>query len=173
MPKPEKIALVEQVAKMASEARSIFLTNFTGLTVEEMNELRRACKEASVEFKVIKNRLAKLSFQKVGYEGILDYLRGPTAFAFAMDDPVAPAKILLDFARRLDKPKVKAFIFEGSIMEGSQAEAIASLPSRGELISQVVWGIGAPLVNLVGVFQGLLQNLVGVLNAIKDKKSQE
>lgn len=172
MVRPEKQLQVEEISQKLREAKSIFLTDFTGLNVEEITKLRRSFREAAVDFKVVKNTLAQLSLQEVGYEQILDYLRGPTAFAFGMGDAVAPARIILDFARRSEKPKIKAIIFEGRILDASQASVLAALPSREVLIARVVGGINSPLISLAGGLQAILRKLVGVLNAVCEKKSE-
>ncbi|RKY77313.1 50S ribosomal protein L10 [candidate division KSB1 bacterium] len=172
MVRPEKQLQVEQISKKFREANSVFLTDFSGLNVEEITKLRRSLREASVDFKVVKNTLARRSLQEVGYEEILDSLRGPTAFAFAMDDPVAAARIIMDFAKKTEKPKIKGIIFEGRVLDASEASMIAALPPREVLIARVVGGISSPLVGFVGGLQAILRNLVGVLNAVCEKKSE-
>lgn len=170
MAKPEKELIVKEVADKFAKASSVLFADFTGLKVEEMNELRSAFRKASVEYRVVKNTLARLALKEAGYEHLCDYLTGPTSFAFGGEDPVAPAKIITDFAKKIDKPKIKACLFEGKLLEPSQVDQIAKLPSREILLSRVAAGVNGPLVSFVWVLQSLLQNLVLVLDAIKREK---
>jgi large subunit ribosomal protein L10 len=173
MPRPEKVEVVERTAEAAEKASCIVLADFTGLNVEEATDLRKKLRAESVDYRVVKNTLAELSFKKLGYDELLEYLEGPTALAFGYDDPGAPVRILLDFHKRIEKPKIKAIWFEGQVFPGEEAEKITKLPSRKELYAQVVGGLNAPITGFVWVLNGLLQNLVGVLSAIQRKKDEE
>lgn len=172
MPRPEKVAAVEALAEKLKNAKSVFLTDFTGLNVEEMNRLRKSCRGAMVEYKVVKNTLARLSAKSAGYEDLLPYLEGPTAFAFGLEDPSAPAKVITDFAKTLDKPKIKACIFEGVLIGTDRIEEIINLPTRDELLAKLLGNLNAPLFGLASVLSGLLRNFVYALQAVKDKKEQ-
>ncbi|MFQ5602839.1 MAG: 50S ribosomal protein L10 [bacterium] len=172
MPRVEKIAIVEEIAKKIDESKSVYLTDFTGLNVEEISELRRAFRGASVQYQVVKNTLARLSVKSLGRDDLLEYLDGPTAMAFSQDDPAAPARVLRDFAKGKDKPKIKAFIFDGELLGAERLNEIANLPSREALLSQVVGGLKAPLSNLVYSLNGLLNKLVNVLDAVKKQKEE-
>ncbi|HHM23502.1 MAG TPA: 50S ribosomal protein L10 [Bacteroidetes bacterium] len=173
MPRPEKVAVVESTVEAAEKASSIVLTDFTGLNVEQITELRAKLREQAIDYRVIKNTLAQISLEKVGHKELIDYLKGPTAFAFGYDDPGAPVRIILDFSKKIDKPKIKAVLFEGQLIPGDDAERLTSLPTRKELYAQFVGGLNAPIANFVYVLNGLLQKLVGTLDAIQRKKEEE
>lgn len=170
MPTPQKEEIVTKVADQLKQAKSVFLTDFTGLNVADISELRRIFRESKVEYRVVKNTLARLSVRKAGLDVILPYLEGPTAFALGMDDPVAPAKVIKEFVRGRETPKVKACIVEGQLFEGERVDEIANLPSRHQLLANLASGLNAPLLNLVSTLQAGVQNLLYALNAVKEKK---
>ncbi len=172
MPRPEKVEAVESIAKLAEEAQSIFITNFTGLTVEEVTSLRRKLREQSVQYLVVKNTLARLAFRDIGLDYAVNYLKGPTALAFATEDPTAPAKVFVDFIKKNKKPEVRAFVMEGQVFTSDQLEDFAKLPSREVLLSMTLGALNAPIVGLVGGLQGIIRKVVYVMDAIREKQEQ-
>ncbi len=172
MPRPEKVEAVKSIAKLAEEAQSIFITNYTGLTVEEITSLRRQLREKSVQYVIVKNTLARLAFRDVGYDYVVNYLKGPTALAFAMDDPTAPAKVLVDFIKKNKKPEVRAFVIEDQVFTSDQLEDFAKLPSKEALLSMTLGALNAPIVGLVGSLQGIIRKVVYVVDAIREKQEQ-
>lgn len=172
MPTEKKVAVVKEVAEQLKRAKSVFLTDFTGLNVEEINQLRRSCREASVEYRVVKNTLVKRSFESAGCEELGAYLDGPTALAFGLEDPVAPAKVISEFAKKIDKPKIKACLFEGVLVGTDKIEEIANLPGREELLAKLVGTLNAPLYNLAGALGGVLRNFVYVIDAVRREKEK-
>jgi len=173
MPKPEKVKIVSELKEKIGEAKSLLLTDFTGLNVEEIGELRNQLRQFSVEYRVVKNTLAKISVEDLGITEILNFLDGPTAIAFSLDDPLVPAKVITEFAKKTNKPKMKAYYIDGQIYEGAQIEEISKLPNREVLYAQLVGTISAPISNFVYLLKNVLQQMVLVLNAIKEKKEQE
>jgi len=173
MAKPEKVQFVSELADKINEAKSILLTDFTGLNVEEISELRTQLRQSSVEYKVVKNTLAKLSVEQVGLTQLLEYLQSPTAMAFGMDDPLAPAKVISEYMKKKDKPTIKAFVFNGDVYKSDQVKELAKLPSQDILVAQLLGVISAPLTNFVSLLQNILQNLVIALNEIKKKKVEQ
>lgn len=171
--RPEKAEAVTQLSEKFANAKSVFLTDFTGLTVEAVTNLRRNFRKSNVEYVVGKNTLMRIAAEKAGYGKIVPYLEGPTALAFGMKDAGAPAKVILDFFKTNQKPAIKAIIFEGQFFEAKQAEAISKLPSRAEVLAQLVGGLNAPLTNLVGSLQAVLSNFVYVMHAYSEKKEKE
>ena len=172
MPRPDKIKVVSELKERFTEVKGILLTDFTGLNVEQISELRRQLRESSVEYKVVKNTLSKISVAELGMTAILDYLDGPTAIAFGLADPIAPAKIISEFAKKYDKPRVKAYFLDGHKFEGAQIDELAKLPDKNILRAQLVGMMGAPLSNFIFLLKNLLQQTVSVLNAIKEKQEQ-
>jgi large subunit ribosomal protein L10 len=170
MPTPQKEATVSEVAGKLKEAKSIFLTDFTGLSVADINQLRRNFRDSKVEYRVVKNTLARLSAREAGLEVILPYLEGPTALALGMGDPIAPAKVIQEFIRGRETPKVKACVVEGQLFEGERLKEIADLPSREQLLAGLAAGLNAPLSKLVSTLQATMQNLVFALDALREKK---
>ena len=171
MPRPDKIQKVQDVSDSLSQAKSIFMTDFTGLSVEEMTILRREFRKADVHYVVVKNTLAKLSAKKSGFDNMVKFLTGPTGLAISFDDPVAPIRIIDSFQKKHDKqPSIKAAIVEGELLDEQATQEIRSIPSRDVLLGQVVSGIASPISGLVGGLQGLFRNLVYALDAIKEKK---
>jgi large subunit ribosomal protein L10 len=165
-----KTAKVEELKEMIENSKSIILNDFTGLNVADISELRRQCRESGVKFRVIKNTLARRSFDELGIEGMDELLEGPTAFAVSAVDEVAPAQVLKKFADEYELPRFKGGYVAGRILDVKETVRLASLPSREMLLAQVVSTFQAPLRGFVGVLNASLRDLVGVLDAIKDKK---
>ncbi len=172
MPRPDKVAIVEETKRFAEKAVSIVLADFSGINVEKDIELRRKMREHSVKYKVIKNRLAKLSFKELGYDDFLEHLKGPTSIAFSYDEPGAPIKVILEASKKTDIPKIKIIRFEGQLFSGAEAQKIANLPSRDALIAAFIRGLNSPITSLVGNLNGIIQKFVGTLSAIQRKKEE-
>jgi large subunit ribosomal protein L10 len=173
MPRPDKVAITESTKASAEKAKSIVFADFTGMNVENVTELRRKLRENNVEYKVVKNRLAKISFQELGYDELIEHLTGPTAIAFGYDDPGASIRTILEVNKKTDIPKIKVILFEGKIFTADEAQKIVNLPSRDELIAKFIGGLNAPITNLVGNLHGILQKFVGTLRAIQTEKEKE
>jgi large subunit ribosomal protein L10 len=172
MARPEKIARVERVAETIKNARSVILNDFTGLDVAKISELRRLCRENGIEFRVVKNTLAKRGIKDTPAEGLSEYFEGPTAIAVSTQDENSAAKVLAKFAEEHEAPKFKAGFVDGNVIDATAVLALSKLPSKEELLSMILAGIKSPASGLVGVLQGPLRNLVSVLNQIKEKESE-
>lgn len=172
MARPEKVAVVDEIAEKIKRTQSLYLTDFTGLDVESINELRLILREKSVEYLVVKNTLASLAVDKAGYGGLKPYLIGPTAIAFGFEDPALPAKLLSRFAQKTGKPSVKAILFEGQLFEKDAMDRLKNIPSHEELLTQMVSSIKAPITQTVMVLANLLRNFVGLIEAISKKKGE-
>ena len=169
----EKETAVKEIAEKIRESKSVFLTDYKGLNVQEISNLRRSFREASVEYKVVKNTLTKLSAKEAGFEELNDYLEGPTAMAFGLDDPAAPAKVIKEFTKKNDKLTVKACLFEGTLLGEDQLSNLASLPSRDEVVGQLAGVLNAPISNLAFALNGILSQVVYALNAVKNQKENQ
>ena len=169
MARPEKVAAVEYVAEVFKGARSVVLNDFTGLDVEKISELRNLCRENNVEFRVIKNTLAKLGVKDTDAVELEKYFEGPTALAISRESENVGAKVLAKFAKEHDAPKFKAAFVDGNVIDATAVLALSTLPSREELLAQVLAGIKSPASGLVTVMQGPISSLVNVLNQIKEK----
>ena len=172
MSTPQKEAIVAEITQKLNEAKSVFLTDFKGLNVDEINDLRRAFTGAAVQYRVVKNTLARLSVKEAGCEELLEYLDGPTAMAFGMDDPAAPARVIKKFAKDSDKLSVKVGLIDGVLIDSTRVDEIASLPSRDQLLGQLSGVLNAPLSNLVLSLNAILSKLVFALTAVKENKDE-
>lgn len=170
MARPEKEAVVAELADDFSKAKSMVITDYLGLNVEEMTELRKKLREAGVEYKVVKNTLAKIAAEKAEVEDVDEYIVGPTAIAFGLDDVVSPAKILVNFAEDHEDLEIKAGTLNGGIIDEEKVESLAKIPSREELLAKAFAGMKAPITGFVNVLQGNVRGLVQALNQIKEQK---
>lgn len=168
----DKADAVVKLSEKFASAKSIFLTDYSGLTVEAMTNLRRNFRKSSVEYLVGKNTLVRLAAEKAGYQSLVPYLEGPTALAFGMKDAGAPAKVILDFLKTNPKPAIKAIIFEGQFFDAKQTEQISKLPGREEVLAQLLGTLNAPLYGLVNSLQGIVRNFVYALQAVAEKKEK-
>lgn len=172
MNRSEKEAIVAEVADKASRAAAMYFADFTGLTVEEATELRREFRKAGVEYRVVKNTLAKKALERVtGYDRVYEKLVGPTGIAFSYDDAVAPAKIIKKFSEKSGKLKLKVAVLEKQVFDGSQLDQLSKLPTRPELMAGVVGSIHAPITGIVGAIGAVMRDLVYVIDAIEKKKA--
>lgn len=172
MARPEKIAQVDAVAESIKGARSVVLSDLTGLNVAKITELRRRCREAGVELKVVKNTLAKRGVEKTEAKALAPYFEGPTAIAISRDTENMPAKVLEKFSSEHEQlPKLKAGFVDGTVLDAKSVMALSKLPTKGELVSQLLGGIQGPARNLLSVIQGPARNLASVLKQASEKQS--
>ncbi len=168
--RPEKRAVVESVKDKLSRAKGVVLTEYRGLNVEQMSDLRRKLRAEGVEYHVLKNTLVKRAAEEVGMKELEPYLVGPTALAFGYDDAIAPAKILADFARGVKTFAIKAGVVEGKVVDAAGVRSLAALPSKDVLLAKVVGGIQAPISGLVFVLNAPMQKLAMALAEIARRK---
>ena len=168
----EKEAKIEELKSIMTGAKALYLADFTGIDVESVTELRNKLRDAEVKYQVIKNRLAIRAADEAGIAGLREHLSGPTAIVYSQEDPIAPAKILQDFADDGGKMQIKTGYMEGEILAADEVKALAKLPSRDELLGKVVGSVQAPLYGLNAVLNGLLRGLVGALSAIEEQKKE-
>lgn len=168
----QKKEIVKELSEKIREAKALILADYRGLTVEQDTELRRALRKAGVEYRVVKNTLTKLAAKENGYEELEPFLNSPTSMALSKTDPVAPAKVLSEYAKKFEKLEIKVGIVEGKIVDLNGIKAIADLPPREVLIGKALGGFKAPLYGLVNVLNGNIRGLVVALNAIAEKKSK-
>jgi large subunit ribosomal protein L10 len=172
MLKAKKEKTVNELQDKFSQAKSLFLTDFRGLNVEEMTRLRRGLKEKGAEYRITKNTLIRRAVEKGEFEGIVDYVQGPIGLVLSYQDPVAPAKALYELFRKLEKPKVKVMWIEGRFYDQSQLKTLAFLPGKEILLAQIISGLNSPIAGLVGTLQGVLRELVGTIDAIREEQSK-
>ncbi len=170
MPNKKNLQQVEDLTKKLEQAKAIYFTDYIGLDVSRITQLRSDFFNSSVEYYVAKNTLLKIAADNNKIEGLDKYLSGPTAIAISYDDPTAPAKIIKEFAKKFEKPTVKGILFDGDVLDGSQFASIADLPSKEQLIATLASTLQSPLVKLAGVLNATMSSLVNVLNSLKEKK---
>ena len=171
MPKEEKVEAVQELRERIEGSNSLLLTDYRGLTVSDITTLRKALREAGAEYKVVKNTLFRLAAEKLADSGVYDLLVGPTAVAFVHNDPIAPAKTIMDFAKDHKELEVKGGYVEGRLLAADQIQALARIPPKEVLLAQLVWSIRSPISGLVGTLQGLMSNLVYTVQAVADQKA--
>ena len=165
MKRSEKEQLVTELREKLEGAKALYYTDFTGLSVKRMTELRRRLRKAGVEYVVIKNTLALRAVTQSGLTA--QRLRGPTGVVIGKD-PVAAAKVLTDFAKEFDsKPEVKGGLLDGKQIEVAQVKKLATLPSREQMLADLGAGLMSPLAGFVGAFSGLLYMFAGALEALR------
>ncbi|HNW61107.1 MAG TPA: 50S ribosomal protein L10 [bacterium] len=170
MPQANKAVKLEEINASLDKAKSVFLTDFSGLTVEEVTRLRSEFRKANVKYLVVKNTLARISAKEHGYDALVPFLNGPTAMAIAMDDPVAPVRIIFDFKKDKEKPSIKAAFLEGELLDQKSAEEVRNIPPREVLLAQVASAFAAPLSSFVGSLQAVIAGLANVLKQVQEKK---
>lgn len=170
MNKQSKEAVVAEFSGKLAEAKAAFLADYRGLTVEQANDLRRKLRAAGVEYRVVKNTLLRRAAKDTPAACLDEYLVGPTAIALAADDPVAPAKALVEFAKDSKVFELKAGMLDGKLLTIDDIRALSDLPSREQLLAKMLGSLNAPATNLVGVFAAVPRSFVQVLAAIKDQK---
>lgn len=154
----EKVTLVNEIAEKLQNSKSTIITDYRGLTVAEVTELRAKLREAGVEFKVLKNTMTRRAADQVNLSEVNEFLTGPSAIAFSYDDVVAPAKILNEFAKAHKALELKAGIVEGKIIGQAEVTALAELPNREGLLSMLLSVLQAPMRNLAYAVSQIADN---------------
>jgi large subunit ribosomal protein L10 len=166
MPTAHKAKQIDEIAANLERSQLTVLANYRGLSVTQLQELRRGLRESSAEFSVAKNTLTRIAAERVGVDIPGEHLEGPTALMFAYEDVVAPAKALSDFVRSSRGVlELKVGMMEGQILSGSDIETLASMPPREELLGKLVGMLASPMARTVGVLGGPSRSLVNVLSA--------
>jgi len=173
MPKKEKVQIVETLTEKIKSNNGIILTEYQGLTVDELSQLRAKLRPLKCEYTVVKNTLTKKALKNAGLDDFAKYFEGPTAIAIENGDPVSAAKALVDFSKDHAKLKVKAGLLGKTVLSQQEVKALAALPSRQVLIAKTVGTLKAPLYGLVNVLQGPIRKLVYALEAVKRQQDSK
>jgi len=169
-PRPEKVAVVEEVRSRLEEADAAILTEYRGLSVAELAQLRRALAPVGGDYKVFKNTLVRLAITGRPQEPLAELLHGPTALAFVRGDVSAVAKALRDFARSNPSLVIKGGMVDGRLLSAPELSALADLPPREVLLAQVAGALAAPLRQFAGLLEALPRNLAYGLKALLDQR---
>lgn len=170
MPRPEKVQAVADIREGLEGARAVFLTEYRGLSVQAIQDLRRALRESGAEYKVVKMTLAKLAAGDAGIEGLDEYLSGPTALAFANSDPVSTAKALKDFSKANEVFVLKAGYLSGNILTPEEVSKLAEIEPREVLLARIAGGAKAPLFKAAGMFASFTRDAASLFSQLLDKK---
>ena len=165
-----KQQIAEDLHARFAKSAVIVLTDYKGLDVAAMNDLRRKLREANIEYQVVKNTLLVRAAEDTQVAAIKDHFTGPSAVALSYDDPVAPAKVLTQFAKDNDKLEIKAGVLNGKVLDVQAIKALAMLPSREVLLAQFLSTLNAVPTSFVRVMAEIPRSLLNVLTAIKDLK---
>lgn len=171
-----KREMVAEIAEKIRSAQSVIVLSSSGVTVAEITALRNRFREAGVEYKVLKNTLVQRAMEELEISSLDSILEGPSAFAFGIEDAVAPAKIICDYMaeqKANNKFTIKAGLVEGTYMSPAAVEALAKLPSRDVLIAKAMGSLNAPITNFVGVLSATLRSFVYAVDAVRKQKEAE
>lgn len=170
MPNKKNQTEVKNLTDKFKAMKGMIMTEYHGLSVSEISALRTELRKCGCEYLVVKNTLSKIALKEVGLETINQYFDGPTAVVVESTDPVEPAKIVSEFAKKYEKFVVKAGLLDGKILAAAEIKSLAALPSKEVLIAKMLGSMMSPISGFVNVLQGTTRNLVCVLNAIKEKQ---
>jgi large subunit ribosomal protein L10 len=168
-PRPEKVAVVDEVRERLSSASATLLTEYRGLKVGELAELRRNLRAAGGDYKIYKNTLVRFAVRDLGIEGVEELLVGPTAVAFVDGDAAAVAKALRDYSRTNPNLVLKGGVLGGKALSADETRALAELPSREVLLARIAGGLAAPMQQFAGLLQALPRNFAYGLKALIDQ----
>ncbi|HMQ69757.1 MAG TPA: 50S ribosomal protein L10 [Ignavibacteria bacterium] len=176
MNKEQKAESVREIRELIESSEAMYFTDFAGLTVEEVNELRQDFYKSDLKYKVVKNTLTSRALKESEkysshLERLDEILHGPTSIVFAYKNPVAPAKILKKFADKIDRPKLKLAIVENEIYDSKQLNTLASLPSKEEIISSILGSLDSPASGIVGSINATMRDLFSVIEEVGKKNA--
>jgi large subunit ribosomal protein L10 len=166
----QKQQIAQDLHDRFERAKVVILTDYKGLNVGAMTDLRRRLKQAGIEYRVVKNTLLERAATDTPAAVIRDAFKGPSAVALSYDDPVAPAKVLTQFAKENDKLKIRLGVLSGKMISEAEIKSLADLPSREVLLAQLLGVFNAVPTSFVRVLSAVPGGLVNVLNAIKEQK---
>lgn len=167
-----KAQVVAQIKEKLEQSQSAVIIDYRGLTVEEDTELRRQFRQAGVEYKVLKNTMIQRAANELGITGLDDHLNGPTAVAFGISDPVAPAKVITEYINKTKKMSVKCGILDGVAIDPARVQALADLPSKEVLVAKMLGSMQSPISGLVSVLGGTVRSLLYAIKAVMEQQEK-
>jgi large subunit ribosomal protein L10 len=176
MNKEQKAEAIQEIKEMIESSEAMYFTDFAGLTVEQVNELRKEFFKSDVKYKVVKNTLTVRALKETDkysshIDKLTEILNGPTGIVFAYKDPVAPAKILKKFVDKIEKPKLKVAVVENEIYDSKKLNSLASLPTKEEIISGILGSLNSPASGIVGAINAAMRDLFSVIEEVAKKKA--
>lgn len=166
--KSEKI---DEIKSKIEKAQIAILTEYKGLTVEEITKLRREIQKGDGDYMVTKNTLAKIAIKNTPYEILSDSLKGSTAIAFGFNDQVSSAKAVANFIKNTKKGTILGGVMDGKLLSTKEVEAISKLPSKEELIAKMLGSINSPATGIVGSINAVMSKLTRTMAAVRDSKA--
>ena len=152
-----KQPIVEEISANIKDAQSVVVVDYRGLTVEQDTQLRKAMREAGITYKVYKNTMMNFAFKGTEFESLAPVLEGPSAIAISRDDATAPARVIAKFAKDAPALELKAGVVEGPFYDASGMQAVATIPSRDELLSKLLGSLQSPITNLARVLNQIAE----------------
>ncbi len=176
MNKEQKAEAIQEIKELIESSEAMYFTDFTGLTVEQVNELRKEFYKSDIKYKVVKNTLTVRALNESGkysthVDKLTEILNGPTGIVFAYKDPVAPAKILKKFVDKIEKPKLKVAVVENEIYDSKKLNTLASLLTKEEVISRILGSLNSPASGIVGTLNAAMRDLFSVIEEVAKKKA--
>ena len=171
MPRPEKVQAVADIKEKFEGAQAVFLTEYRGITVKQLAELRRSLRKTGADYKVVKMTLAKLAVNELGVTGIEDQLVGPTGLTFASGDAAATAKALRDFSTENDRLILKGGLLGPVLLAPEQVARLAAIEPREVLLAKIAGAMQAPMAKAAGLFISFTRDAASVFGQLLDKKS--
>jgi large subunit ribosomal protein L10 len=171
LPREDKVERVSELKEDIRGSKAMYLTDYRGLTVSEISSLRRNLRDAGAEYKVVKNTLLKRAAEDIDDPALIGTMEGPTAIAFVHNDPIAPARTIVDFMKDHKTLSIKGGYLDGRFYDAKDVTALSKVPPRDQLIAMLVGSLQSPISGLVGTLQGTVSNLVYTLQAVVEKKS--
>jgi large subunit ribosomal protein L10 len=169
MPKTEKVEKVTELTERIRRSQAMFVTDYRGLSVSDISELRRALRESGTKLTVAKNTLLRLAAGEAGVEGLRELFEGPTAVAFVDGDPISAAKLLAEAVRRFRTLEIRGGLMEGKVLTSAQAAALATIEPREVLLSKIAGALKAEMSRAAYMFQALQSRFLSALEAYQEK----
>jgi len=173
MPNAQKLEEVARIKELFDGNNAYFITDYQGLNVAEMTTLRKNLREQNIKFIIAKNTLVRVASEQAGVAGIQEHLNGPTAIAFTKKDAAVAAKILHDSFKERELPRMKVFVVEEEVFPGDDIQRLADLPTKDELLGMIASAVEAPVKNVAVLVDAFFQGLLGVIEALAEKKKSE
>jgi large subunit ribosomal protein L10 len=173
MKRDEKATVIEEIAAQIKAAEAIYATDYRGITVSQVAQLRATLRDADASFRVVKNTLTLLAADKAGADVVKELVEGPTAFTFVHGDPAIAAKALDTFARRENVLELRGGLLDGQLLDANTVKQLARLPAREQLNAQFAGVVAAPLTGLVRGLGALVSGLAIALGQVREKKEAE
>ena len=173
MDRDQKQSFIDDFRERIGKAPVFYLTDFTGLSVKDMTQLRMRLKETGSEYLVAKNRLVMRALAETELPDITEFLQGPTGIVLGYEGPVAAAKAVADFAKdHDDRPVFKIGVLDNEVLEPSEIQRLAKLPPRDQLLAQLAGALEGPMAGLAGALEGKLQEMAGIIESLRQQREE-